>query len=419
VNALRAVAGNVVREVARSAGFRLYAAALLIIAAVAPHLGAGERLIERLQLAVSYGLGIPVFLIGAATLAVATGSLAREVERRHIHLLVSKPVRRAHILLGKLAGALCLALALLLLVVAVFQANLRLLAAGDFPPEARLEAEERFFTPRRPASAEPPAGDPALAGRLVVRPQEEVRVHFGGMPERSNGSLLLRYELRASSPAAPAFVKTLWTARGGSGEEHRVEVPTNHGLPQSFLLPASLGAGGSLSIALLNDEPEEAGISLIVPPGSIELLYPHGGLTGSLVRAVIVIAAQLTFLAAVGVFGAALFSLPTASLLAFSVYLIALGSGVFQESLGELLETHSGGLAAGLGRALARASRLALELMPDFSTDNAFDRLIEGRALSWAETMKSASWTFGAQAGATWLLAALLWRRRELAGPAA
>ena len=113
MKAVWAVCVHLLTDIRRNRGFPFYLGILCLCAWFAPRSAAELDLLPRLRLLVQYGLALPVVIIGIATLVIASGSLGREIEGRQIHLVVSRPIRRSQILLGKLLGILILDVVLL------------------------------------------------------------------------------------------------------------------------------------------------------------------------------------------------------------------------------------------------------------------------------------------------------------------
>jgi len=414
------VASNLLRETCRNRGFPLWVAALLVCTFVAPRLGGELDLIARLQLLVQYGLGLAVVMIGVVTLIVSIGSLGHEVDRRTIDLLVTRPIPRWQILLGKLLGVLALDTVLLALTVCVFLVNLGLLVSGA--PDAQRElASRRFFSPRR--SVEADSFDRPLLGE-----QEEMRLTFRGIATlgRPEETLLLRHRLDAIPRLETPILETLWTDTVGRGV--RVSSRSSAGRVAVIELPIDLVEDdGSMSIDLRNAHPAGSGARIVVSPERIEVLYADGGFVGLLALALALVLLEFAFLAVVGICGAAVFRLPTAALFGAAIFLVGLVSPYLDESLAMLVKD-SGAHApadgpttpypAPLTTALVWMLDGVLQLLPDFTGDDPLRPVIESRSISWTDV----TWRYGGSMLARGLvllgIAAWFWRRRELGGEA-
>ena len=451
-----AVAWVFLREVIRSAGFRAYFPALLLLGALAPRLAAGNDFLGRLQLAVSYGLGLPAILIGVATLVFTTSSLSREIDRRTIHLVTTKPIRPCMVLAGKLCGVLLVDIALLLSVVLVFLLNVWSIQRGDHTPEQRQLVNDRFFvcrtgtfpelldvdepllkelierrlTERRPGELTSIEEITARARRTqqtrIVAPGEEEVLTFTGLSpsEDPDERVQLRLRLFLSPPMEKVDVDTRWTFVDASGPGTSVGESLVHRLrvTQSVLhlmeAPASLvSRNGRLTVRLRNSDTEGARVNLVVYPESVEVLHVYGSLGASLARAMVLLLGQFAFLAALGLLCSALFTLPTANLLGFFIFIIGTLSGYLGESL-EMIHFRPGSqsFVEQLGALLVRAGEGLLWVLPDLAGESPLPRLIDGRAIEVSAMFSSIAWTIGVRAGLIFLLASWFWGRRELGG---
>jgi hypothetical protein len=452
VTPVLAVAGNLLRELARRPAALGFAALVIVIAAALPHLEGNGALRSRLQVAVAHGTGLPVFLAIFALVFVAAGSIARDLERGQAQTLAVTPVGRPQILLGKLAGSALAGAALLAMVFVAMMVNLRVIGAGAGTAGEQEAAREHFFTPRRSVPASIPAlgaGDiaafAAAAGEearewspreaesrarrarstLSVGPGQAASVVFEGLrgeDGRADGSqetLVLRFVLQAPSRRS-GFADCIWEAREADGGAARFaeRVTAAVGLPREIRVPAGLAAGGRLALVLRNPA-EEEDARILADLARTEALEPHGAFLGSAVRAFLVIGSRAVFLAAVGILGGTLFTFPTATLLGSFVYLTAVLSSFLREACADLAHVHGDSLAERVAAGSARVGEAVLGLFPDFSSFDPLGRLAAGRAITDGELLAAASWTGGVQAGAVFLAACLLFARRELAGKGA
>ena len=140
------VAGAMFRESVRDRVlYNLVAFAVLLIASslLLGQLTAGQELkiVKDLGLAAMslFGLFIAVF--------IGIGLVSKEVDRRTVHALLAKPVRRSELVVGKYAGLLLTLLVNLGVMAAVFYAVLALLSWRE-PIEARRAWEAPAADPR-------------------------------------------------------------------------------------------------------------------------------------------------------------------------------------------------------------------------------------------------------------------------------
>jgi Cu-processing system permease protein len=146
VGTLARVAGTVFRESVRDRVlYNLVAFAVLLIGAslLLGQLTAGQELkiVKDLGLAAMslFGLFIAVF--------IGIGLVSKEVDRRTVHALLAKPVRRSELVVGKYAGLLLTLIVNLAIMAAVLYAVLALWSWGE-PIEARRAWEAPATDPR-------------------------------------------------------------------------------------------------------------------------------------------------------------------------------------------------------------------------------------------------------------------------------
>lgn len=108
--AVRAIAGNVIREAIRQKIIYvtvLFAFALFAIAPMLPSFNVGVRI----QLFEDIALGVAYLAIAVIAVALSVNQVPGEVEKRTIYNVLSKPVRRSSFLIGKYLGVLAVLIA--------------------------------------------------------------------------------------------------------------------------------------------------------------------------------------------------------------------------------------------------------------------------------------------------------------------
>jgi len=310
-----------------------------------------------------YTLGLAALVLGVVTLWTACGAIAEEVERKHIQLLVSKPVRPAEIWLGKWLGILCMdALFLGAAGLAVYAQAARYAAA--LPPAARQGLRQEVLAARR---AWRPAADPveetvdaayrslaarralppnvparetraelrkqALARFTVVPPgtarvwdlpaSRRVRVPAAGTP------LTLRYRLVSTGPGrfAAAGVWRIGTAENPALAEEaaRIMRAGTHDLtfPAGALARAA-GEGRALRIEFRNGDAETSAAVVFDPEEPVRILAPGGSFGGNCARTVLVLLCVMALVAAVGLAASSALSFPVATFAAAAAIAAAL-----------------------------------------------------------------------------------------------
>ena len=118
-SAIGAIAGNTVREAVRSRV--LYALVFFAVIMIGTStLLATLSYVERERILQDVGLGAIRFFGAAIAIFMGVGLIHREVERRTIYTILSKPVTRAHFLVGKYVGLVATLWLQLAIMVAAF-----------------------------------------------------------------------------------------------------------------------------------------------------------------------------------------------------------------------------------------------------------------------------------------------------------
>ena len=154
-----AVAVNTVKQALR---MKVAAVFIILLVVLLPAMGltmTGDGTLKgRLQTFVSYGLSLAAFLLCLLTIVVAIYSLTSDIEQKQIYTVVTKPVRRFQLLLGKLLGVILLDVFLLTLFSAIIYTITIYMPKFTQASEAEFaQAQNEFYTAR--ASLTPPEVD--------------------------------------------------------------------------------------------------------------------------------------------------------------------------------------------------------------------------------------------------------------------
>ncbi|MBW7905063.1 MAG: ABC transporter permease [Phycisphaerae bacterium] len=335
-----------------------------------------ETLAGRLQTFLSYSLTAVGFLVAVASTFLACATLANEFKTQTLHLVVTKPVSRFQILIGKWLGVNLLGLCMLILCAlviygfAVFIKNrpalfLRdALTIRDVIWTARTAAsptEPDFLTPAREMVKEQverqgrffAAGDQAAVAEYVQKLRDEwLRLNvaeaelyeFEGLlpPERPDTVYQVRYRVRASSPPLDDLVTLDFQFRDPDtltplGPPSRFKMPLNQ--EHQFLAGATPMLRGGRAALLVGNPPvqEDRMLGFVVffeSRDSLKVLYRVGSFEMNYTKAVLFIFLHVAFLSAVGVFFSTFTSFPVAAFCTFAIYALSAASGVWLEAIG-------------------------------------------------------------------------------------
>jgi hypothetical protein len=434
------------RELLRQRGAIPLALVVAALAVLAPRWAAGDAAPRaRLEMAVTYGAGLPCFLVAVLTVLLGAAAVAREVETRRIHSLLAKPLRTWQLALGQWGAILAADAALLAIVLVALGLSWALIVRGGVGEGPAGEAAEHFLTARaslRPQVAAPtreavaravaelaagehhglPPSPRQLEARARARlrsrpvaPGEATHLELRGIPAGAvaMGPLLVRYEVFSSSVLDAAWTEVLWEDAASGRVLARSQAL--HGVPRTAVLDgAAPAADGTLRLRLRNALGTGEKARLVLDPAAVELLYPHGSLAANTLRGFALILLQLGLLAALGILASCLFTFPTAALAGLFLYLTGLAAGF-------LRQTFAIRAAAGppetfleqIDRAAASAGELLLSVLPDLSRLDVLAMLAGGRAIT-ASDLAAEGGALLVKAALALAAGAFLLRRREL-----
>jgi hypothetical protein len=407
------------------------------------------------QIILTYTLSAITALLGLSTLWLACGTLARDIEECQIQVVVTKPVARWQIWLGKWLGIVSLNAVLLAFsggcvygllewragkLPAAEQKILReqvLVARGvakekDFSAEIDAEAarilQERLKSSpvttadlpevekqiREQVKAElqvVPAGyssrpwqvDLGSAKNYLHDQPLQVRVKFNSADKRTTGTYLFAWQV--GDPNS----KRLWQS-----EPMSLAPDTVH----EFQIPPDLfDTNGVLTImaANLSDTAQ-----LFPLEDGMEVLYPEGGFAMNFVRGLGIIFCWMALLAALGLAAASFLSFPVAAFFSLAMMLVILSSGTLADAV------ESGTVVGGneetgvMGHSAADAVLIPLfkgilsvtRLVENFSP---VDALSTGRVITWGELGLAFAQIVLLIGGLFALAGMVFFQRRELA----
>lgn len=320
--------------------------AVLAATALLPLAMRGDGTLEGLiRLHLTYTLGLASFLLGLFSLWNGCAGISREAETKTLHLLVTKPVPRLSIWLGKWLALLVLDAALLAAAVAASAATLSFrVRGGDFTDAQRAEALPRTLASLTTLRAPLPDVEAAVradyirlktAGQLPDAPESTLLAqirrnvlarefalapgasrtwHFTP-PAGIRGDVPAWLQLRCDSSLLGSAETTVAWLPGGGEKREITFIP---GIPRILptLLPLSAYADstdpGTLSVTLSNRDTNDATL-FFDPADGATLRVRTGSFAGNLLRASLLLYGRMALLAAVGLTLGTLFSLPVAA----------------------------------------------------------------------------------------------------------
>ncbi|MBN2592853.1 MAG: hypothetical protein JXA81_05040, partial [Sedimentisphaerales bacterium] len=120
MHSIRAVAINTIKQALRMKVAVVFTILLLVLLPVLGITATGDETLRgRLQTFVSYALSLTSFLLCLLTIIVSIYTVTSDIEQRQIFTVLTKPIRRYQLILGKLLGVIVLDVILLCLFSAI------------------------------------------------------------------------------------------------------------------------------------------------------------------------------------------------------------------------------------------------------------------------------------------------------------
>lgn len=414
------------------------------------------------QILLSYSLGFALAILSITTLWSGCAAISSEIDEKQMHMVLSKPVSRMQVWLGKWLAMLVLN-GVLLTVTGIsvysilmwrsgahvqtdedrFQLDEELLVArrqltinNDYSQDApatleRLAKENPLIVQRMQALAGLPPGPPDVTSPALLEQMEYQMLVMDGQVDhgqmrtwmfkldpkpQKDAPVFLHYSFQSSAFSKRNF-NGVWHF-GSSGDVPPVSQAINHKsrIDQSVTVPAeAIGEDGTLIVGYLNNHQDGPMANTNEIPTikfayddnfNLEVRYRAGSFLVNFVKAMFMMFCQLAFLAAVGVTMGSLFSLPVATF-ASSFLLIVQGfSG--------LLNDFSSQGALPFFRPVYRV--LGFLLQP-LQGANVFEMLAGGLQISTGYTLLTFFWKIVVYGGFFFLIGSYLFRRREIGLP--
>ena len=405
----------------------------------------------RLQTFVSYGLSLTSLLLCLLTIVVSIYSLTSDIKQKQIYTVVTKPIRRFQLLLGKLLGVILLDAALLALFSAIIYGITIYIPKYLGANKAELtRLDNEFFTARAgltPAEVDVRkevldtykkfeesgqldqifrgASYKKILAELTRQKQLEKRAAAVGRSlvwEFNNvkvvdPNLFIRFKYDVSVTPPDLHVYSRWNV----GDYRQIRYGTKIQTPiytsdgrkdpvQTFReieVPAdAVAADGYLAVEFIN-LPLNNTVVIFPLEDGLEVLYKADTFGTNFIRAVLVIGLRLIFLACLGTLASTFLSFPVAILLCLAVFFTASVSGFVIDSFNYI--------SAELSGVYSYAIKPLIVLLPQFDKINPAKFLVPARLLSWTLLAKTAGAMVCIKAVLLLLLALLIFSYREIA----
>ena len=446
-----AIAKNTIRQALRMKIAVVFTVLLLILLPIMGFSVTGDATLKgRLQTFVSYGLSLTSILLCLLTIIVSVYCLTSDIEQKQIYTVVTKPVRRWQLLLGKLLGVIALDAILLTVFSLVIYAISFYIPKFVSTTEAELvQAENEFYTAR--ASVAPPEIDVTeevkeTYAKLVQADQlpegisrkeiiaeltnlrrlekraagvgRELIWEFNNVkPLKPNASLFIRFKFDVAVDPPDSQVYSQWTVGdyrqikyGTKPKTPIYQTPVHKDPVRTFreieFLADAVADDGYLAVGFFNVPLNDTAIIFPLEDG-LEVLYKADTFTANFLRAVLLIFFRLIFLACLGLLAATFLSFPVAILFCLVIFSTATFSSFVLESFDFLGEN--------LASVYSYTIRPVMRLLPEFDKFNPTKYLVPARLLSWSLLGKVAAVMVGVKALLLMLLSLLIFNFKEIA----
>lgn len=418
---------------------------------------------QKIQTFLSYSFRLSFNFLSLLTIFISIASISREIKRREIYTIVTKPIRRGQIYLGKLLGVAVLNLLLLVFTGIAIYATTQVLVQTEVKQEDERERlDDLILTARRTIrptvhgldeeeirkkAAEQVEteiqqkreeyGTPD--GRKIKRMRESllkkkiteitnqsrsaernglVTFHFSGiqLKDRDKNRVYIRYHQEASPDPPSLSLFNLWYI-GPNPDAYYSEQPfANEGTIRTVHeFPVSgdrVSANGDLYVTYVN--PRENGRSTVIFPlptrfekeHGIEALYVAGSFENNFFRVLLSMYMRLIFLGILGVAAGGFVSFPVGILVVLVIYLLGLSSGFLVEAINWQIS---------VAHKMSSASKLVVLLFPQFSAYDPVPAVERGKIVEYAVMGRCLIIMVLLKGGMAGFVGYILYRFREMA----
>lgn len=412
------------------------------------------------QILLTYTLALTTALLGFATLWLACGTLARDVEECQIQVVAVKPISRWEIWLGKFLGIMALN-AILLTVAGGCVYLLLQWRAQSLPSKQQEILRNEVLVARGSARDQSTPDYDAEADRVFLdRIKAQERQNNGPVSE-ADAELLrkqIRAQVQASYEVVPSGHRREWNVKLGFASRRLQDQPLylrikfnsaqssesgtflglwlvgdfNSPRPyrheamslapdtyHEFKIPPNLfDKDGMLTVNFINQNDT----ALLFPlADGFEVLYREGGFALNFVRGLCIIFFWLAFLGAIGLAASSFLSFPVAAFVSLGVLIVGFSSGTIsqvieQGTIGAV--NHETGMAdqpALIDYVALPIFKGLLKLIKMVEGFSPIDSLSTGRSISWLELARAFVQICVLLSGVVAMIGIVIFTRRELA----
>jgi hypothetical protein len=406
------------------------------------------------QILLTYTLSSITALLGISTLWLSCGTLARDIEECQMQVLVTKPISRWQIWVGKWLGIVSLN-AVLLVISGLCLYGLLQWRATKLPAAEQKILHDQVLVARSSAKPEDPSAKiDALAAEVLKERLKQTQITEADLPEVKRTiveQIKAEYSLVDSGTARPWRIKLGAAAKSLQDEPLQLRVKFNAAqksesgtfvaawqvgdpprtksvwrsepmslAPDTFheinIPPGLLDTNGVLTVIFAN--PNSSAILFPIDDG-IEVLYRDGGFGLNFIRGLGIIFCWMALLAAVGLASASFLSFPVAAFMSLAILVVALSSGMMANVVSDgSIDTSSSAdkqAVAVLDTVIIPVFRVALNVIDLARKFSPIDSLSTGRSITWVELGRAFAQIVLLLGGVFALFGIFVFNRRELA----
>jgi hypothetical protein len=408
----------------------------------------------RLQTFISYGLSLTALLLSLLTIAVSVYSLSSDLDQKQLFMVLTKPIGRYQLILGKLLGVVLLDIALLVLFSGIIY-SIAVLTPGytKASQEELTQVQNELFTARTSHKPEPfnvekevleeyeelietgeippeASRDKKLYDRIInsltnenlrdkrsAVPGGDIIWHFNDVwvSDEPNQSLFVKFKYDVSVNPPDLKVTGNWLVGDLRQYAMEAEVPfyasERRDLIRTFYelkVPADAVADdGYLGVAFYNDPAINNTVVIFPPDDGLEILFKSDTFTANFIRGVLLILFRLIFLACLGILSSTFLSFPVALLLCLVLFSACSISGFVMESFDTLTES--------LDKVYYYTIKPFVHLLPEFDKYHPSKYLVPGLLLSWPLLAKIGGMMIGIRSLVLMLAAIIIFSFKEIA----
>ncbi len=404
----------------------------------------------RLQTFVTYSFSLTSLILSLFSIIMSTYTMTSDIKGCQMYTVLTKPVKRYQIILGKLLGIMLINVCLLAMFSSVIYGVViympKYLKAS---PKQMTILNDEFYTAR--VSAKPVQKDfsniidksykqlknrnqlpmgysdkkihnlikrrEQLAERAVEVGQDKLW-HFDNinLPNKNN-SIFVKFKYETPDNPPNLDIKSRWII----GDNRPVsDITTKRAETYAFerkdlirtvteiKLPADAVADdGYLAVGFLNMQDHANRLVIFPLKDGLEVLYKADSFTLNFIRCVLLIFIKVTFLACLGLFAASFLSFPVAIMLCLVIFTAGAANSFIVESFDSL--------KGSMSNLYDYTFRPFVFFLPQFDKFQPAKYLVASKLLSWSQVAAMAMIMIGVKAMLLLVVAVWIFAKREIA----